>query len=102
MTASMHWLGIDNTMDIDNFDDVQLVDLSDEDCKLKLFITIILHCTEIYEQSVLWNTTHTHITVTTKYPLSASNSFSSKFTTFAICHPYVVCSKKIQVPSLLL
>ena len=95
MMASMHWVGIDDTVDIDNFDDVQLVDLSDEDCKLNVFITIILHCTEIYEQSVLWNMADTCITVATKYPLSMSNSFSTKFTTFAICYPlhFVLCWK---------
>ena len=33
MMASMHRLQVDNTIDIESYDDIQLVDLSDEDCK---------------------------------------------------------------------
>lgn len=40
MLASMGRLRTDDAMDVDNLDDVQLVDLSDEDCKLKLSIIV--------------------------------------------------------------
>ena len=40
MLASMGRLWTDDAMDIDNLNDVQLVDLSDEDCKLKLSIIV--------------------------------------------------------------
>ena len=33
MVASTHRLQVDDTIDINSYDDVQLVDLSDEDCK---------------------------------------------------------------------
>ena len=39
MMASTHQLGMDKALDVDNFNEVQFVDLSDElDCKLMLFI----------------------------------------------------------------
>ena len=54
MMASMHRLQVDNTIDINSYDDVQLVDLSDEDCKF-WYINIHLHCTKTYKQSILWD-----------------------------------------------
>ena len=40
MLASMGRLQTDDVRDVDNLDDVQLVDLSDKDCKLKLSIVV--------------------------------------------------------------
>ena len=33
MMASVQWLQTDDTIDVKSYDDVQLVDLSDEDCR---------------------------------------------------------------------
>ena len=61
MMASTHWLRMDNALDVDNFDEVQLVDLSDEsDCKFMLFIPsfyIVLK----YMNRVHFGTWHVHI-----------------------------------------
>ena len=54
MMASMHRLQVDNTIDIKSYDDAQLVDLSDEDCKF-WYISIHLRCTKTYKQSTLWD-----------------------------------------------
>ena len=52
---------MDNTLDVDNFDEVQLVDLSDEsDCKFMLFIPsfyIVLK----YMNRVHFGTWHVHV-----------------------------------------
>ena len=54
MMDSTHQLCMDEAVDVQSYDDVQLVDLSDDDCKF-WYISIDLHCTEIYKQSVLWD-----------------------------------------------
>ena len=52
--ASMHQLWVDDTIDIESYDDIQLVDPLDEDCKF-WYISIDLHGTETYKQSILWD-----------------------------------------------
>ena len=42
MMASMHWLYMDEAVDVKSYDDVQLVGLSDEDCKFQ-YISVDLH-----------------------------------------------------------
>ena len=54
MMNSTHRLHMDEAVDVQSYDDVQLVDLLDEDCKF-WYISVDLHCTKIYKQSVLWN-----------------------------------------------
>ena len=40
MMASMQWLWTDDTTDVESYDDVQLVNLSDEDCKFYILASI--------------------------------------------------------------
>ena len=62
MMASTQWLRTDDTIDVKSYDDVQLVDLSDEDCrfyKLASIYTVLKYINRMFPRTLI--TAHTQI-----------------------------------------